>query len=436
MRRPLLKTDLPGPRSRAIIAESGVAISTSYTRDYPLVAARASGAWVTDPDGNEFLDMTAGIAVCSTGHCHPTVVEAIREQAGELIHMSGTDFYYPVQSHLASRLARLGAVRGEKHRVYFGNSGAEANEAAIKLCRYKTRRHAVLAFLGSFHGRTMGAVSATASKVVQRAHFGPLLPGFYHALYPDPLRQGARATEAALAHLDHMFTRLVSPDELAAIMVEPIQGEGGYVIPPDEFLRALRDICDRHGVLLVFDEVQSGMGRTGKMFAWQHSGIEPDVISLAKGIASGLPLSATIARAEVMDWPPGTHASTFGGNPVACAAARATLDLLEGGLVDNAARVGEALRTRLEQELADHPRVAAVRGRGLMIAVEMVRDRTGLAPDPELRHAIVDRAFEHGLLLLGCGPSAVRLCPPLVLTEDEAHVAAELLVEAIRAASA
>ncbi|MCC6522494.1 MAG: acetyl ornithine aminotransferase family protein [Polyangiaceae bacterium] len=433
MRRPLLKTSLPGPKARAIIDESDAFISTSYTRDFPLVADHAEGAWITDPDGNEFLDVTAGIAVCATGHCHPRVVAAICEQAKKLVHMSGTDFHYGVQGDLAMRLARLGAVRGEGHRVYFGNSGAEAIEAAIKLCRYKTRRPGVLAFLGAFHGRTLGAVSATASKVVQRGHFGPLLPGFYHAIYPDPVRHGRDATRRAMEHIDVLLHRLVGPDELAAILVEPIQGEGGYVVPPDDFLGELRQLCDAHGILLVFDEVQSGMGRTGKMFAWQHVGVAPDVICLAKGIASGMPLSATIARSEVMDWPPGTHASTFGGNPVSCAAAMATLDLLEGELCANAAAVGAAARALLEQKVGTHPRVGAIRGRGLMLAVDLVRDRQTLEPDPALRHAVVERCFYSGLLVLGCGPSAIRLCPALSLGADDAATAVDILVEALAA---
>lgn len=431
MRRPVLRTALPGPKASAIIEQSTATVSSSYTRDYPLVADRTEGVWVTDPDGNEFLDVTAGIAVTSTGHCHPKVVEAIRKQAGRLIHMSGTDFYYPPQAELAARLAGLGAVRGDRHRVYFGNSGAEAVEAAIKLARYKTGRYGIIAFLGAFHGRTLGAVSLTASKVVQRSGFGPLVPGVIHSIYPDPLRDGPNAADKALAHLDLLFQKLISPEEVAAILVEPVQGEGGYIVPPDEFLHGLRALCDQHGILLVFDEVQSGMGRTGRMFAWQHSGVKPDIITLAKGIASGMPLGAMIAREEVMDWPPGSHASTFGGNPVSCAAALATIDLLENGLVDNAARVGGRFQAMLDEAVGDHPRVAEVRGRGLMVAVELVKDRDSLERDPELRQQVVHRSFEQGLLLLGCGPNSVRFSPALVITEDECAVAVDIFKDVL-----
>lgn len=432
-KRPQLITPLPGPKARAVIERSEGAISTSYTRDYPLVAEDAQGCWITDPDGNEFLDMNAGIAVCSTGHCHPHVVSAIEAQARKLIHMSGTDFYYPVQSRLASRLVKLGAVRGERHRVYFGNSGAEAIECALKLSRYHSGRHAIIGFLGSFHGRTLGALSLTSSKVRQRERFGPLLPGIYHSAYPDPLRMGPRAAKIALEHLDYLFHHLVSPNEVAAIVVEPVQGEGGYIVPPAGFLAGLREICDRHGILLVFDEVQSGMGRTGKMFAWQHAGVEPDIICLAKGIASGLPLCAVIASDQIMSWLPGSHASTFGGNPVACAAAHATLDLLESELVQNAATVGAAFQAQLRKAVGDHPRVADIRGLGLMLGVELVKDRTSMERDPDLRNRVVMDAFDRGMLLIGCGPNTVRFCPALTISEDECAVATEIFAESLAA---
>ncbi len=431
LRRPRFVTAVPGPKATAIIQRSEGAVSTSYTRDYPLVAEKGEGCWITDPDDNEFLDMTSGIAVCSTGHCHPSVVRAIQEQAGKLIHMSGTDFYYAPQSRLAHRMANIGAVRGDKHRVYFGNSGTEANECALKLARHKTGRYGIIGFLGSFHGRSLGSVSVTSSRAIQRARFGPLLPGVFHSLDPDPLRHGADATPRALEHLDLVLSKLITPEEVAAILVEPIQGEGGYIIPPDSFLIALRELCDKHGILLMFDEVQSGMGRTGKMFAWQHSGVAPDVISLAKGIASGMPLSATISSAEIMSWPPGAHASTFGGNPVSCAASWATLDLLEGGLVHNAAVVGDRFQAMLAEGLKNHPRVGEVRGRGLMVAVELVKDRESLARDGELRNAVVMRAFDKGLLILGCGPNSIRFAPALVLNEAEATVAAEIFIDVL-----
>ena len=440
MTRPTLRTTLPGPKARAVIANSEGAVSSSYTRDYPLVAERALGCWITDPDDNVFLDMNAGIAVTSTGHCHPHVVAAIQTQAGKLLHMSGTDFYYPVQAALASRLTKLGAVRGDRHRVYFGNSGAEATEAAIKLVRYHTGRHAIIGFMGSFHGRTMGALSLTSSKVRQRERFGPMLPGIFHTMYPDPLRQGPRALSMAMEHLDYLFHHMVSPSEVAAIVVEPIQGEGGYIVPPPGFLAALREVCDKHGILLVFDEVQSGMGRTGKLFAWQHEGVEPDVITLAKGIASGMPLCAMIASEAVMHWLPGSHASTFGGNPVACAAANATLDLLEGSvggasLIDNAAAVGARFQAMLREAVGDHARVLDVRGRGLMIGVELVKSRDTMERDPDLRNRVVNAAFEKGLLILGCGPNTVRFCPALVVNDDECRVATEIFADVLNAQS-
>ena len=432
-RRPHLRTPLPGPNARALIERSEATISTSYTRDYPLVAERAQGSWITDPDGNEFLDMNAGIAVCSTGHCHPHVVAAIAEQSQKLLHMSGTDFYYPVQGRLASRLTQLGAVRGERHRVYFGNSGTEATECAMKLARYHTGRSGFIAFTGSCHGRTLGALSLTSSKVRQRERFGPLIPNVYHATYPDPLRHGPQALKLALDHLDHLFHHLISPQEVAAIVVEPIQGEGGYLVPPDGFLAALREICDRNGILLVFDEVQSGMGRTGRMFAWQHFGVQPDIITLAKGIASGMPLCAVIAADTVMHWLPGSHASTFGGNPVSCAAANATLDLLLDGLVEHAATVGARFQDMLREALGAHPRVAEVRGRGQMIGVELVRDRQSLERDPDLRNRVVLEAFARGMLIIGCGPNTVRFCPALTISEEECAVATELFVASLNA---
>jgi 4-aminobutyrate aminotransferase len=390
------------------------------------VAERALGVWITDPDGNEFLDMSAGIAVTSTGHCHPKVVAAIQEQAARLIHMSGTDFYYPVQGHLAARLSAMQPVRGDKCRIYFGNSGAEANEAALKLARFYTRRHHFVAFLDSFHGRTMGALSLTSSKVRQREGFGPFLP-VTHTLYPDPYRLGPRATELALEHLDTLFRTIVPAEEVAGIFVEPIQGEGGYIIPPDDFLHALRAICDKHGILLIFDEVQAGMGRTGKMFAWEHTGVKADILTLAKGIASGLPLAATIASEETMKWRPGAHASTFGGNPVACAAAVATLDLLESELVDNAAKVGARVMEMLRDAVGNHPAVGDIRGRGLMIGVELVKDRGTKERASDLRNDVVMHAFlKHGMVILGAGQNTIRFCPGLTLSEEEAAVAVDI----------
>lgn len=432
-RRPVLRTALPGPLASALIARSNAAVSPSYTRDHPLVAESALGAWITDPDGNEFLDMSAGIAVTSTGHCHPRVVAAITEQAGKLIHMSGTDFFYPVQGRLADRLVKMQPVTGESCRVYFGNSGTEANEAALKLARFVTGRTHFVAFLDAFHGRTMGALSLTASKARQREGFGPFLP-VTHTVYPDPYRHGSDATQQALDHLKNLFRTICPPDEVAAIFVEPIQGEGGYIVPPDDFLPALRQLADDHGILLAFDEVQCGMGRTGKMFAYEHCGVKPDIISLAKGIASGMPLSATLASETTMRWKPGAHASTFGGNPIACAAAHATLDLLEESLVDNARVVGAAMMGMLRDAVGAHPNVGDIRGRGLMIGVELVQDRASKKRASELRNAVVmDCFYRSGMVILGAGQNTIRFCPALTLTEAEAQTAVDLFATSLHA---
>jgi 4-aminobutyrate aminotransferase len=432
-RRPVLRTELPGPVARALIERSNAAVSPSYTRDHPLVAERALGVWITDPDGNEFLDMSAGIAVTSTGHCHPRVVAAITEQAGKLIHMSGTDFFYPVQGRLADRLVKMKPVRGESSRVYFGNSGTEANEAALKLARYFTGRKSFIAFLDAFHGRTMGALSLTASKARQREGFGPFLP-VTHTLYPDPYRHGERATKMAIEHLKELFRTICPAEEVAAIFVEPIQGEGGYIVPPADFLPELRQLADDHGILLAFDEVQAGMGRTGKMFAYEHFGVKPDILSLAKGIASGMPLSATLASEDVMKWKPGAHASTFGGNPVACAAAHATLDLLEESLVENARVVGEQMMGMLRERLGNHPNVGDIRGRGLMIGVELVHDRATKERAGDLRNAVVmDCFFRSGMVVLGAGQNTVRFCPALTLTAEEAATAVDCFATSLHA---
>jgi 4-aminobutyrate aminotransferase len=433
LRRPRIQHPLPGPKAKAIIDICEEVVSTSYTRDYPLVAERGEGCWIIDPDGNEFLDVTSGIAVCSTGHAHAEIVATIAEQAGKLIHMSGTDFYYAPQTDLARALCPRVPVKGGHARVHFSNSGAEANEAAMKLARWSTGRTNFVAFANAFHGRTYGAMSLTASKVRQKEGFGPFVPGVHHTIYADPYRMGGadRATDVALLHLDEMFATVLPKREVAAIFVEPIQGEGGYVIPPDRFLVRLREICDENGILLVFDEVQSGMGRTGKLWACEHSGVQPDILTSAKGIASGMPLGATFASRDLMKWPPGAHASTFGGNPVACAAAVKTLELLDRGLIANAARVGDHLQSELRRLVGDHPRVGDIRGRGLMIGVELVQDRASRTRDPELRNAIVTDCFERGLLILGCGRNTIRFAPALTLTEDEATVAASLFADSL-----
>src|SRR3954471_545604 len=434
MDAPDIKTPLPGPKAKAIIERDKQFVSPSYTRDYPLVIARGEGAIVEDVDGNRFLDCAAGIAVNSTGVSHPDVVRAICSRAGMFIPMSGTAFYYEPQVRLAEQLAAIAPIDGPV-RTFFGNSGTEATEAAIKLARYHTRRHGIIAFLGSFHGRSIGALSLTASKVIQRRGFGPLLPGVYHARYPDPYRFKGSADECAgecLSYIrDQLFTQLVAPDEVAAIVVEPVQGEGGYIVPPAAFLRGLREVATEHGIVLVVDEVQSGMGRTGKMFASEHFGLRADVVNIAKGIASGLPLGVTCARADVMSWPPGAHASTFGGNPVSCAAATATIKLLKDGLVRNAAAVGAHLMEGLRDLQRKHPLIGDVRGLGLMIGVELVRNRETKERAIGERNALVQSMFRRGVLVLGAGSNAIRIAPPLVLTKSQGDSLLRVMDEAL-----
>ena len=434
---PKLITQLPGPKARAIIQRDYQVISPSYTRSYPLVAERGEGAIVEDPDGNRFLDFAAGIAVVATGHCHPKVVRAIQEQAARLIHMSGTDFYYENMVVLAEKLATL--VPGDSpQRVYFGNSGTEAIEAAIKLARYHSGRGQFVAFVGAFHGRTMGSLALTASKNTQQTGFFPVMPGVHHMPYAYCYRcaygkePDSCAVECVKAIETELFRTSVAPEDVAAIFVEPVQGEGGYVVPPRKFFDELRRLADGHGILLVADEVQSGMGRTGKMFASEHFGLEPDVMALAKGIASGLPLGAMVARAELMSWRPGAHASTFGGNPVAVAASLATIELLEQELVNNAARVGSHLMARWRDLPQRFPMVGDVRGLGLMIGIEFVRDQVTKERAGDLRDKVVQMCFERGLLLLGAGPNTIRLCPPLVITIDQADFAAQTIEECLR----
>src|SRR5258705_10931327 len=376
---PKIKTALPGPNAKRVLSGDEKYISPSYTRSYPLVAKQGRGIVVTDVDGNEFFDFSAGIAVTSTGHCHPEVVAAIQKQAGELIHMSGTDFYYENMVQLAERLSKIAPMPGP-HKIYYGNSGAEAVEAALKLARYHTKRQNVIAFFGAFHGRTMGALSLTASKPQQKRRFAPLVPGVTHVRYPDVYRgcsggvQDAEAFALGCARYieEKLFKTILPPEEVAAIFVEPVQGEGGYVVAPTPFMQGLRRICDKHGILLVFDEVQSGIGRTGRWWAVEHTGVQPDIVCMAKGIASGMPLGVTMSRAEIMDWVPGSHASTFGGNPVCIAAARATLDgIASEDLMGNATEVGNHMLKRMAAWPQKHRLVGDVRGRGLMIGVEI-----------------------------------------------------------------
>jgi len=434
---PFIFTELPGPEARKVLEKDQKFVSQSYTRVYPLVVKSARGVWVEDVDSNRFLDFTSGIAVTNTGHCHPKVVEAIHRQAEQLIHMSGSDFYYGLQSDLAAKLSEITPGPKEK-RVFFGNSGAEAIEAALKLARYHTRRPRVLAFLGAFHGRTMGALSLTASKVIHEKGFSPLVPGITHVpyayCYRCPYHQGPHPI-CGCACIDwireDLFKRSIPPEEVAAIFVEPIQGEGGYIIPPPDFHQKLYQLAKEFGILFVADEVQSGMGRTGKMMAIEHWGVVPDMIALAKGIASGMPLGATVSQSEVMDWVPGSHASTFGGNPISCRAALATIELLEGGLIANAARLGDYILNQLRDFQKRFELIGDVRGKGLMIGIELVKDRVTKVKAIEERNQVIQACFKKGLLILGCGENVIRLIPPLIITQREVDLALTILEEVL-----
>jgi len=431
---PEIRTALPGPKAAEIIARDERVLSPSYTRGYPLVIARGEGAVVEDVDGNRFLDFNAGIAVVASGHSHPRVVRAVREQAERFLHYSGTDFYYENMVELAEKLAALAPFGGPR-RVYFGNSGTEAVEAAFKLARYHTGREKTIAFFGGFHGRTMGALSLTGSKAIQKKGFGPLVPGVHHIPFADCYRcaygkQVETCAVECVQVIENTLIKHIAPaNEIAAIVVEPIQGEGGYVVPPQKFFDELTAVARRHGILLIADEVQSGMGRTGKMWASEHFGFEPDILTAAKGIASGMPLSAMVSRAEIMNWTPGAHASTFGGNPVAIAASLATIELLEEELMDNARAIGERMLGRMRDWPRRFPNVGVVRGRGLMIGFEIVRDQATRERAPELRNRVEQLAFERGLLILGAGQSAIRLCPPLVISADQADFALQTIEE-------
>jgi 4-aminobutyrate aminotransferase len=430
----------PGPKARAIIERDARTMSQNYRKDYPLVVDHAKGPVVVDADGNRYLDFAAGIAVASTGHCHPDVVAAVQRQAERLLHLCATDFYHEDVVALAEGLARRAPGPGP-WRVFFANSGAEVVEAAIKLARLRTGRPKVVAFYGAFHGRTYGALSLTASKPVQRRGYAPLLPEVLHThyayCYRCPVNRHPDTCKVECLDLltETMFSTTTDPSEIAAVIVEPVQGEGGYVVPHAGFLPRLREITRRHGILLIADEVQCGMGRTGRMFASEHFGLEPDIITLAKGIASGMPLGALIARDDVMRWESGGHGSTFGGNPVSIAAGLATLRLLEEGLIANAERVGRVLMTALRDRLGGHAVVGDVRGLGLMVGVEIVRDRFRREPAPDLRERILEEAFKRGLLLLGCGRSTIRLAPPLIVDEEDAATAARILEEAVVASA-
>ncbi|HEU4769329.1 MAG TPA: acetyl ornithine aminotransferase family protein [Pyrinomonadaceae bacterium] len=441
-RRPEIKTALPGPNGKKIVEADAQFVNPSYPRpSFKLVAQRASGVWVEDVDGNIFLDCNAGVAVCSTGHCHPDVVKAIQDQAEELIHICGTDYYYRHMPQFAEKLDAIVPIKGPT-RTHFANSGTEAVETALKLAMHATGREKFIGFFNSFHGRTLGSLSLTSSKAAQRRGFKRQALDVVHVPYPNEFRNPFNAADCgdggagqgALNWIEErLFKTTTPPEEVAGIVVEAVQGEGGYVPAPKGFLQGLRRICDQHGILLIVDEVQSGMGRTGKMFACEHYDVEPDVVCIAKGIASGLPLGACVSRADLMDWKPGAHASTFGGNPVCIAAALKTIELLEGGLVQNSADVGAYLKAGLEKLKQKHECIGDVRGMGMMIGVEIVEDKTSLKPAADLRDKIEVACFERGLIILGAGPNAIRWSPPLVLTKENVDVALEIFDDAIAA---
>jgi len=422
----------PGPRARAVVDRDAEWTSSCYIKEYPLVVSRGKGVMVEDVDGNRYLDFMAGIAVSATGYGHPKVVAAVKDAADRFLHICGSDFYYESFAVLCERLAKVAPGRAKK-RVFLTNSGTEAVEAAIKLARHATRRSAIIAFRGAFHGRSTGAVTLTSSKARQHAGFGPLLPDVHHVPFAYRYRCQFCAGEPGCNRgcIDviekELFTRQLDPKDVAAIFVEPIPGEGGSIVPPAGYLPALRELCDRHGILLVADEVQSGVGRTGKMFACEHEGVEPDILLTAKGLGSGMPIGAMISRESVTTWESGSHGSTFGGNPLCCAAALATLDLVEGGLMANAARMGERLLERAAGLKEKHPCIGDVRGRGLMVGIEFVKDRATREPAGELVHDLVQRAFRQGLLLLGAGKSTLRLAPPLVVDQNDVDTAMDMI---------
>ena len=432
---PDLQTAIPGPNAQAIIARDAEVTSPSLPRAYEFVPARGSGSVVEDVDGNAFLDLNAGIAVNSTGHAHPDVVAAIQQQAAELIHYSASDFFLPIYSEVAARLDSIAPMSGPV-RAFLTNSGTEAVEAAIKLSRHVTGRQNIIGFYGAFHGRSYGSVSLTASKTLYRRKFGPLLNGIYHAPFGDGHGWGLDLSDpelgddgfATISYIEKiLFKRVVAPDEVAAIIVEPILGEGGYILPPDGWFSALRELCDREGILLVCDEVQSGMGRTGKMWAIEHFGVEPDVLLSGKGIASGMPLGAMIARKDLMSWPLGAHGSTYGGSPTSCASALATIDLIENGLMQNAEKVGSVMLNGLRDLQTRHEAIRDVRGLGLMIGIEF--------PDHDTADRVEKAAFRRGLLTLGCGDNAIRMSPPLVFREDQAEASLRIFSGAVAEAT-
>ncbi|MDI6732613.1 MAG: acetyl ornithine aminotransferase family protein [Planctomycetota bacterium] len=436
--KPYIRVSPPGPEAIKVLKKDARYISPSYTRAYPLVAQRGEGMMIEDPDGNRYLDLNAGVAVCTTGHCHPDIVRAIEEQSKTLIHMIGTDFYYRWQADAAQVLTEITPGKFAK-KVFLANTGAEAVESGIKLARYAQRRPRMIAYIGCFHGRTMGALSLTASKAVQRRHFSPLLADVTHIPYPYCYRcifnlSYPKCNFACLSYLeDVIFTKVAPPEDVSAIIVEPIQGEGGYIVPPDGYFQALKKITDKYGILLIVDEIQSGMGRTGKMFAIEYWKIEPDIICLGKGAASGMPFSAMVARAGLHKWPAGAHANTFGGNPVCCAAALKTIELLQESLVENARVCGNYLLKCLKNLQNKYDFIGDVRGKGLMVGVEIVKNRKTKTKDPERRNSIVQNAFKKGLLILGCGENTIRFCPPLIITKDDIDITMEIFGKVLRA---
>jgi 4-aminobutyrate aminotransferase len=442
LQKPIIKTELPGPKGRAIIAADAQYVTPSYPRpDYKLVAERGYGVWIEDADENVFLDCNAGVAVCSTGHCHPEIVEAITKQTQTLIHMCGTDYYYKQMPELGKKLDEIVPVKSPT-KTHFANSGAEAVETALKLAMFATKRQKFISFFGSFHGRTLGALSLTSSKKAQRLGFARQVLDVTHVPYPNcyqcPFEKGkcddGTCCLGTIKWIENrLFQTTTPPEEVAAIVIEAVQGEGGYVPAPIEFMKAIREICDKHGILLIVDEVQSGMGRTGKMFATEHYGIEADIVCIAKGIGSGLPIGACVARADLMTWHKGAHASTFGGNPVCIASALKTIELLQGGLVENAQVVGDYLQAGLRKLQEKYECIGDVRGLGLMIGVEFVEDRASKTPNPTLRDKIEMECFNRGLIILGCGSSTIRWSPPLILTKENVDVALEIFDEAIAA---
>ena len=442
-KRPEIKTALPGPKSREIIDADAQYVTPSYPRpDYKLVADHAQGVWITDPDGNVFLDCNAGVAVCSTGHCHPEIVAALQKQVSELIHLCGTDFYYRHMPDLGRKLDEIVPIDGPT-KTHFANSGAEAIETALKLAMYHTHRQKFVSFYGSFHGRTLGALSLTSSKKAQRLGFMRQALDVVHIPYPNKFRHFANdlptdeetITRDVINWLENrVFQTTTPPEEVAGIVLEVVQGEGGYVPAPAAFVKEIRRICDQHGIMLIVDEVQSGMGRTGKMFALDHhEGVKADIVCMAKGLGSGMPIGACTARADIMDWHKGAHASTFGGNPVALTAALKTIELLENGLVDNSREVGAYLEAGLRKLQEKHDCIGDVRGLGMMLGVEFVTDRQSLKPAQELRDKIEMACFERGLIILGCGANSIRFSPPLILSKENVDAALEIFDEAIAA---